>query len=110
MRNVLVLDGVIAECGVLRRTPAGMPALEFRVEHVSRQIEAGIERQVRCEVSALALGEAALSAQARRPGDSVMLTGFLAARSARHAGLVMHVNTIEILEGTENGFQTEEKR
>ncbi|QSI75867.1 MULTISPECIES: primosomal replication protein N [Niveibacterium] len=99
MRNALVLDGVIAECGVLRRTPAGMPVLEFSLEHVSRQIEAGIEREVRCEVSVLALGDAALSAQARRPGDKVTLTGFLAARSARHKGLVMHVNTIEILEG-----------
>ncbi len=99
MRNALVLDGVIAECGVLRRTPAGMPVLEFSLEHVSRQIEAGVEREVRCEVSVLALGDAALSAQARRPGDKVRLTGFLAARSARHKGLVMHVNTIEILEG-----------
>lgn len=99
MRNALVLDGVIAECGVLRRTPAGMPVLEFSLEHVSRHIEAGIEREVRCEVSVLALGDAALSAQARRPGDKVTLTGFLAARSARRKGLVMHVNTIEILEG-----------
>ncbi|MBB4012453.1 primosomal replication protein N [Niveibacterium umoris] len=76
-----------------------MPALEFSLEHVSRQVEAGIEREVRCEVSALALGDAALAGQAYRPGDSVTLTGFLAARSARHKGLVMHVNTIEKLEG-----------
>ncbi len=98
-RNALVLDGVIAELGVLRRTPAGVAVLEFRVEHESRQVEAGIERDVRCEINARVLGEAALPLQSLRPGNRVALTGFLAARSARHKGLVMHVNTIEILEG-----------
>ncbi|MCL2656610.1 MAG: primosomal replication protein N [Betaproteobacteria bacterium] len=98
-RNALVLDGVIAEIGALRRTPAGVAVLEFQLEHASRQIEAGIERDVRCEVPALVLGDIALQSQALRPGKQVTLTGFLAARSARHKGLVMHVNTIEILEG-----------
>ena len=98
-RNALVLDGVVAEIGTLRRTPAGVAVLEFRVEHESRQIEAGIERDVRCEINALMLGDVALQSQSLRPGNRVALTGFLAARSARHKGLVMHVNTIEILEG-----------
>lgn len=93
----------------LRRTPAGVPALEFRLEHCSRQVEAGQEREVRCEFAVLAMGDAALKAQAFRPGEWVSVTGFFAARSARHSGLVLHVNTIEKLEGTENGFQTEKK-
>jgi len=108
--NSLVLDAVLTEVGALRRTPANVPVQEFRVAHESRLIEAGLEREVRCELSAVVVGDSALSAQELRPGKQVRLTGFLAARSARHAGLVMHVNTIELLEGTENGFQAEEKR
>lgn len=108
-RNAWVLDAQIAETSALRRTPAGVPALEFRLAHQSVQIEAGQEREVRCEVAAIALGEVALRAQAFRPGDWVSLTGFVAARSARHTSPVLHVNTIEKLEGTENGFQTEKE-
>jgi primosomal replication protein N len=108
--NTLVLDAEPTEVGALRRTPAGVAILEFRIAHLSRQIEAGLEREVRCELSAMLVGEAALSAQSLRPGQKLRLTGFLAARSARHTGLVMHVNTIELLEGTENGFQTQEER
>ncbi len=98
-RNALVLEGIVAEIGALRRTPGNVAVLEFRVEHESRQNEAGIERDVRCEIAALALGDLALQSQPLRPGNRVALAGFLAARSARHKGLVMHVNTIEILEG-----------
>ena len=108
--NTLVLDGEPTEVGALRRTPAGVAILEFRVAHLSRQIEGGLEREVRCELAAMAVGDLALSAQGLRPGQKLRLTGFLAARSARHAGLVMHLNTIELLEGTENGFQTQEER
>lgn len=94
----------------MRRTPAGIPVLEFRIEHQSRLVEAGIEREVRCDMPAVAIGEIALKAQSLRPGKQLALTGFMAVRSARHRMPVLHVNTIEILEGTENGFQTQEER
>ena len=80
--NRTVLTGKLLELATLRYTPAGIPALNFRIAHVSEQVEAATRRSVECEMPALALGQTALllaGSQARRP---TRLTGFLAAKKS----------------------------
>ena len=91
----------------MRYTPAGVPAIEFRLGHESEQIEAEKPRRVECEIACIALGSKALLLKDAAPGDEVELTGFLAAKSAKSRSPVLHVTNIEFLEGNENGIQTE---
>jgi len=107
--NRAVLTGRLLELGALRHTPAGIAAVEFRVVHQSVQSEAGSERRVECEMPCVALGPLAGLVAGSKPGDAMTVEGFLAARSLKNRTAVLHVNTIEFLEGTENGFQTEER-
>ena len=57
--NQLVLSACIAEASALRYTPAGLPALDFRLEHESQIEEAGQQRQVKVAVKAVAFGSLA---------------------------------------------------
>ncbi|HLP99388.1 MAG TPA: primosomal replication protein N [Sideroxyarcus sp.] len=100
--NRCVIDGVVAELEGLRYTPAGLARVAFKLRHSSMQQEAGMQRQVQCEVPALALGEAAQQASRLQTGQQVRAEGFLAQRSLKIAQLVLHVdNVIEI--GAQHG-------
>lgn len=76
--NQLVLSACIAEANALRYTPAGVPALDLRLEHESEVIEAGQSRQVKTAVKAVALGALAESLGQRPIGSAGRFTGFLA--------------------------------
>lgn len=103
-QNQLTITGSIIELAQLRHTPAGVPVLNFRIAHVSEQIEAGLPRRVECELQAVALGQTALLLQGARPGDGARLTGFLAAKGTRSKQTVLHVERIEFMEGTNHGI------
>ena len=107
--NLTQLSGRVLERGALRHTPAGIPVLEFLLAHVSTQAEADVERRVECEMACIAMGRTALALQAANPGDGVRLSGFLAARSLKRRSPILHVNTVEFVEGTENGIQAEKQ-
>jgi primosomal replication protein N len=94
--NRLVIAGQLAELDILRYTPAGMPRIEMKIRHASMQQEAGRQRQVQCEVPALALGDAALQAASLQAGQQVVASGFLAQRSLRSMQLVMHIDKITL--------------
>ena len=79
----------------MRYTPAGVAVAEFKINHASRQIEAGQERQVGCELSAVALAQLAERTASMMPGIRVRLTGFLAKRSRMSLQLVLHVSNLE---------------
>lgn len=93
-RNRLLIDGQLVELDDLRYTPAGIPRLEMKIRHASTREEAGMQRQVQCEVPALALGEVAQQATSLKVGQSVRAEGFLAQRSLRSTQLVMHIDKI----------------
>jgi len=97
--NELRLDACVAELLPLRLTPAGVPVVSCVLAHESKQIEAGLARDVSVEVQAVAVGELAGVLAAASPGIKVMITGFLAAKSLRSRRPVVHLNTIEFLEG-----------
>ena len=97
--NRIELAGRLTERKSLRYTPAGVPVSEGVLQHASEQMEADAQRQVEVELAVLALGEAARWLQAAPLGGSVKVTGFLAAKSRNSKTPVLHVNTIEYLEG-----------
>ena len=94
-----MLSGILIELGALRYTPAGIPAVNFRLSHVSEQLEAGHLRTVECEVAAMAFEREARLIAAARPGMQVTVTGFLACRSRNSKQLVLHATNIEFVEG-----------
>ena len=92
--NQVALSAVIAEASALRYTPAGVPALDFRLEHESEVREAGQARQVKAAIRAVAIGSVAESIVRQPIGSHWTFTGFLATpRSGKHP--VLHIQTFE---------------
>jgi primosomal replication protein N len=71
------LYAAIAELSALRYTPAGIPAIEFRLEHASQQTEAGQVRQVKAALKAMAFGALAERMAQQTLGSQWRFTGFL---------------------------------
>ncbi len=83
----------------MRYTPAGIPAVEFRLQHESEREEAGAKRRINAEVAGIAFeAQARLLAKANLSTE-IKLQGFLAAKSKRSKRLVLHVTHIEFIEG-----------
>jgi len=97
------LTGTLVERKALRFTPAGVPVVECLIAHHSEQIEAGHPRQVECDIQAVAVGPTARWLQEARPGVSLRLSGFLAARSRNSRQPRLHLTTIEFVEGNQDG-------
>jgi len=76
--NQLVLTACVAEIGVLRFTPAGLPAVDLRLEHESRISEAGQPRQVKAALKAVAFGAVAERLAKQALGSLWRFQGFLA--------------------------------
>lgn len=93
--NETTICGKVVEIGGLRYTPAGVAVAEFKISHVSRQLEAGKLRQVECEIAAVALGQMAEVVSRIAAGTAVKLAGFLAKKSRMSVQLVLHVNNID---------------
>lgn len=88
--NHVVLTACIAEVNALRHTPAGLPALDMRLEHESSIEEAGQMRQVKMAIKAVAFGAMAERIGQQIIGSAWRFTGFLAnARGGKH--IVLHV-------------------
>ena len=82
----------------LRRTPAGVAVLKFRVEHESTQIEAGGERKVSCEVEAVAFEREAQLLASVSLGMGLKLSGFMDRKSRSSQKLVLHATQIEFMQ------------
>jgi primosomal replication protein N len=97
--NHLDITGTLVELKSLRHTPAGIPVTEIRIAHSSRQTEANVERDVVCELGAVALGDLAKLLQGAKLGDAVRAEGFLANRGKSAKNIVLHITDMEFLEG-----------
>lgn len=98
-RNTIVLSGTLIGREELRHTPAGMPALNFRIGHASEQVEAGRPRNVSLEIDAVALGEMAEKLSRTPLEGEYSFEGFLALRSRQSRLPVLHVNSFELNRG-----------
>lgn len=83
----------------MRFTPAGVPVVEFKIDHESEQDEAGSKRKIKAEVNAVAFEAQARLVAKAKPGSEVKLEGFLGAKSKRSKRIVLHVTNIEFMEG-----------
>ena len=95
--NAVSLTGQLAGIESLRHTPAGLPLLNFKLAHRSLQVEGGYKRQVECEVTCVALGEAATQLSRVKAGADVKVTGFLNRKNRMSAQLVLHATLTEIV-------------
>jgi primosomal replication protein N len=92
--NRVELTACIVEVNALRYTPAGLPALDLRLEHESSIEEAGQARQVKAAVKAVALGSIAERIGKQPVGSLWRFTGFLATpRNGRH--VVLHIQEFQ---------------
>jgi primosomal replication protein N len=76
--NHVVLSAGIVEAKPLRYTPAGLPALDLRLEHESCVQEGGSSRQVKTLIKAVALGSIAEKLGTQPIGSVFRFSGFLA--------------------------------
>ena len=94
MENRVVLTGLLVEQAALRYTPAGLPALDLRIEHSSQQQEQGSARNVNASVKAVAFGALAEKLARQAPGSQWTFQGFLATpRNSKM--LVLHIQDIQ---------------
>ena len=92
--NHVVLSACIAEVSALRYTPAGLPALDLRLEHESQAQEAGQARQIKANVRAIALGHPAERLSVQKLGSVWRFEGFLgSARNGKY--LVFHIQDFQ---------------
>ena len=92
--NHVELTACIAEASPLRYTPAGIPALNLVLEHESETVEAGVTRQVRLTVKAVAFGTLAELTGQLTLGKAFRFTGFLInARTSK--SVVFHIQSID---------------
>jgi len=87
----------------LRHTPAGIPLLEFRMQHRSQQNEAGFKRQVECEMGVVAMGDVAMRLSRLKTGRTVTVKGFLNRRNRMSKQIILHAIEAEISEDDSHG-------
>ena len=93
VNNFVKLTARIAEASPLRYTPAGIPALNLVLEHESDVEEAGVTRQVKLTVRAVAFGALAEVSTKSELGKLQLFTGFLInARTSK--SIVFHIQDI----------------
>jgi primosomal replication protein N len=91
--NRLVLSGSLVRRGALRYTPAGLPAVDFELQHESSVVQDGQERKVSMSLKALAIGSIVPSVAGLALGAPAVFDGFLAA-SRNGRGLLYHVTEV----------------
>ncbi len=78
----------------MRYTPAGLPALDLRLEHASEIEEAGQQRQVKADVKTVAIGAVAERLAQIPLGSLWQFTGFLASpRNSKN--IVLHIQNFQ---------------
>lgn len=91
--NRVELQATLAERGLLRYSPAGVPLLSATLRHASQQLQAGASRAVELELAAVFAGQLAERADRVALGASIRARGFLAPR--RKASRLMQLNVTE---------------
>jgi primosomal replication protein N len=96
--NRLLLQAQLIERGALRYTPAGLPALDMRLQHESVVAQDGQNRKVSLELRAKAVGPITQALAALGMGSSCVFTGFLGSMR-QGKGIVFHVTEFKPVAG-----------
>ena len=94
--NRLGLTAALVEREAIRYTPAGVPIVGLKLSHRSVQREAGADRTVELEISAIAADRLALRMDRVALGTELRLEGFLAPRRRNVKALVLHITDFEL--------------
>ena len=97
MTNEVAISGELTAIEPLRYTPAGVPLLNFRLLHRSQQAEAGLKRQVECEVNGVAMAEVAVALSRLKPGQAARVKGFLNRKNRMSAQLIFHATEAQAI-------------
>lgn len=89
--NQLKVVASIVEKSTLRYTPAGIPIATAILTHNSQQAQAGTQRQVEFEITAIAAGDISKRFLDIELGTVLIFTGFLARKNRNSKSLVFHV-------------------
>ena len=92
------MAGVVGNEPDTRYSPAGIAIARFTLKHLSQQVEAGMTRQVVCNIGVIASGDALQrTVQQLKTGEEVKVTGFLARANNRQGEnrLILHAERIE---------------
>jgi primosomal replication protein N len=95
--NHFQLVANIAEREILRYTPAGIPIVSAKLLHTSKQVEAGVERLVEFEMTAIAAGEISGRFNQAELGAAYRFTGFLARKNRNSKSLVFHISDFDAI-------------
>jgi primosomal replication protein N len=96
--NEVALTGELSAIEALRYTPAGIPILGFKLLHRSQQSEAGLKRQVECEVNGVAMAEVAVAMSRCKVGRAVRVKGFMNRKNRMSAQLILHATEAQAIE------------
>jgi primosomal replication protein N len=88
--NSLVLTACIVEVEAMRYTPAGLPALNFKLEHESEVVQEGVIRTVKAAIKAVAFGTLAERLAKQAIGSVWRFKGFLA-NARQGKAVVFHI-------------------
>jgi primosomal replication protein N len=96
--NEIALTGELTAIEALRYTPAGIPILGFKLLHRSQQSEAGLRRQVECEVNGVAMAEVAVVMARYKAGRAVRVKGFMNRKNRMSVQLILHATEAQAIE------------
>ena len=88
----------------IRYSPAGVPVLQFELQHQSRQTEANMALTVEVNMRIQAAGELAQEVGRFSDGTEIVVKGFLARTSQRSDIPVLHVNSYKLLKEVNHGI------
>jgi primosomal replication protein N len=92
--NHLVLAASLVERGAKRYTPAGLPALDLRLQSDTTVTQNGQARKVSVELRAVVIGDLTLRIERLALGSTAQFAGFIApGRSGK--GLFFHVTELQ---------------
>lgn len=97
-KNCLELSGRVVKIEPLRHSPAGIPHQRFTVEHRSKQIEADLVREARCQIVVQASGEVLQqSVKNLKEGEYLVVTGFIGRTSFQEESyrILLHAQKID---------------
>jgi primosomal replication protein N len=97
-KNRLELSGRVLKVDTLRHSPTGIPHQRFILEHRSKQLEADMACEARCQIMIQVSGDALQeSLKDLKEGEYLVVTGFIGRVSyqAEPYRILLHAQKIE---------------
>lgn len=99
MINRLALSGCVLKTPIRKISPNGISHCQFYLEHLSKQIEVGLERQSWCVIPVIVSGQNELVHSIKK-GSKVQVIGFINTHTKRNGiqQLVLHASEIKLID------------